>query len=91
MLLLGVLDFLFPGSCPITRPVDCEWEPWYKIPCESCSKSCGEGTRRCKRVKRTTEKHGGKCHGSYFKTESCRGTMCRGIFNCPFKTLAIIG
>ena len=55
MLLLGVLDFLFPGSCPITRPVDCEWEPWYRIPCESCSKSCGEGTRRCKRVKRTAE------------------------------------
>ena len=53
--------------------MNCVWNVWQA---GACSKTCGGGTRKDTRTKKTVEKHGGTCRGKASFEEKCNTEKC---------------
>ena len=64
-------------SRPFAFSVDCKWSEWAAW--DSCSESCGFGTRQRSRNFSQEAAHGGSnCTGELVSTQVCNARPCRG-------------
>ena len=59
-----------------THPCPCIWAAWSEW--DSCSKTCGGGTKKSTRnIEKEAKNNGTHCHGAFNKSESCHLKHCR--------------